>query len=112
MEGGTAVTRTLWSGAALALLIAVGVGSATPALLACEEGDPVELASRVKDRYQDAILAVPGVVGVGVGRASATGDVVIRVYVAGQIEQIRQQLPAELEGIPVQIVESGQFTPR
>jgi hypothetical protein len=72
----------------------------------------VEAASRVKARHEDALLRIPGVVGLGVGLASETDEVVIQVYTAGVAEQDRRLLPAVLEGIRVVVIETGEFTPR
>jgi hypothetical protein len=69
-------------------------------------------ASQVKARHEDELLQAPGVVGLAVGCASHTGGVAILIYVDHLDEGVRRSLPVELEGVQVQLVESGEFTPR
>lgn len=72
----------------------------------------VEWANQVKARQEDTLLRIPGVVGTGVGVAPDTGEVVIQVYVIRLIDQLRQAVPTQLEGVRVQLIETGQFEPR
>jgi hypothetical protein len=76
--------------------------------------DPAQVAwaSQVKTRHEDALLQLPQVVGTGIGWAQDTGEVVIQLYVAVLTEQVRQAVPAHIEGIRVQVVETGEFRPR
>src|SRR5215208_1730280 len=106
------MTRRLWYAGLLAILFSLGAGSSPPPVGACEQVDPVQIASQVKARHEGELFAVPGVVGVGIGRAADTGEVVIRVYVSQLTEQVRQAIPDQLEGIRVEIAETGEFTPR
>ena len=99
------------AGALAILTLISAVPSAAP-LLACEAPAPVELARQVKERDQQVLLAATEVIRVGVGRASNTGEAVIQVYVAGPTDQTRHTLPADLEGIRVQIMETSEFRPR
>jgi hypothetical protein len=65
----------------------------------------------VKARHEEALLQIPGVVGVGVGLSPDTGEAVIQVYTAGPMPQTGQAIPPALEGIRVQVIEAGEFTP-
>ena len=77
------------------------------------DADPLEHAVQVKERHQYTLLALPGVVGVGVGRAADTGEVVIQIYASGQADDdARLAFPSDLEGVRVVIVESGEVRPR
>jgi hypothetical protein len=71
--------------------------------------DPLglEIAADVKDRHSNALFALPGVVGHGVG-VDADGEAVIEIYVenASQREAGRP-IPGDIEGIPVRIVSTG-----
>ena len=69
----------------------------------------------IKDRAAERLLGVPGVTGVGVGGrergGQPTGEVVIKVFVSGKrpAEQVppEQLIPAEIEGVPTDVVEMG-----
>jgi hypothetical protein len=87
-------------------------GACQPVPNSGSDAGQVVVVSQVKARYEDALLQIPGVVGTGVGRASDSGELVIQVYVAGRTEQVRQAVPAQLEGIRVELIETGEFTPR
>lgn len=70
----------------------------------------VEAASRVKERNEEAILRIEGVVGMGIGLSETVpGQVVIEVYVKKPTHEIRHMIPEALEGIPVKIVETGEI---
>ena len=64
-------------------------------------------AKKVKKRHQDALLRVHGVVGVGVGVSKTGLAPRIEVYVVKDTPKIRREVPDDLEGIPVRIVETG-----
>jgi len=51
-------------------------------------------------------MAIPGVVGTGVG-LSSHGRVVIKVYVEKDTPRVRASVPSSLEAIPVEIEETG-----
>lgn len=53
------------------------------------------------ERHRDQLLAIDGVHGISHGR-TAIGDDAIRIDV--EREAIRQQLPTEIEGYPVEVV--------
>ena len=67
----------------------------------------LEQARRVKERLEAEILSKPGVTGIDVGYRPGTGpeggEPVIRIYVADK--QAAPELPAEVEGIPVIVIE-------
>ena len=60
--------------------------------------------------HNDALMAVPGVVGTAVGRCR--GAPCIRVLVTRTSDELRQRIPRELEGFPVQIDVTGPVVPR
>ncbi len=64
-------------------------------------------ARLVKERIEGDILSRPGVTGIDVAYdAEARGQTpVIRIYVADRVARERADLPTEVEGIPVRIVE-------
>ncbi len=60
----------------------------------------------VKSAHESELLAIPGVVGVGIVDGEI-GDPVIAVYVADPAAQ--KLVPTTLEGFPVQVQVSGEF---
>ncbi len=74
--------------------------------------DRVELenAKGIKERNKEATLAVPGVVGMGIGLSeTAPGKIAIEVYVKEPAHAMKGRIPERLETIPVKIVETGKF---
>ena len=65
-------------------------------------------ARDLKRRHSAILLKTPGVAGVGVEKA---GDgYTVAVYLATTDPQTRASLPADLDGHPYRLVESGPFT--
>ncbi|GIX45864.1 MAG: hypothetical protein KatS3mg131_0075 [Candidatus Tectimicrobiota bacterium] len=70
--------------------------------------DPrVAAAAAVQRRHTEALMRLPGVVGTGIGLSEETGQVVIEVYVERATAALQRALPRRLEGLPVQVVETG-----
>lgn len=77
-----------------------------------EQVDPAaaDAVRRVKERHETKLLGIPGVVGVGVGLSDTVGaQPVIKVYVKKATAQLRRTLPPSLEGVDVEIVETGEI---
>jgi len=66
----------------------------------------------VKRRYEASLLALPGVVGIGIEETDRRGRRIprIRVYVEQINEELRKQVPEILDGFPVAMVEVGKAT--
>ncbi len=67
---------------------------------------------RVKAKYEEELMALPHVVGVGIGLApnqtsSTSRELALVVNVDGDIN--RDELPAELDGVPVTFRNTGSF---
>ncbi len=73
-----------------------------------EAVDPeVERVSQIKDRYDDYLMKLPGVVGHGVALAQdESGRIVIRLFLK---EPSVADLPTDLEGVPVETEVTGEF---
>src|SRR5215471_1542641 len=70
----------------------------------------VDAVRRVKERHEGRLLAVPGVVGVGVGVSEqAVGHAAIEVYVIEATELVRQALPQSLDGAEVKTIQTGEI---
>ena len=70
----------------------------------------MEMAAAVKDRHEDAILHIKGVVGLGIGIGETDPEeAVIEVYTKKPPHEMRHAIPDAVEGIPVRIVETGEI---
>jgi hypothetical protein len=69
-------------------------------------------ATAIQQRHQAALMRIPGVVGVGIGRSAHTGQLVLRVFLDRETPEVRQSLPAFLEGLGVETVVTGSFEAR
>ncbi len=59
----------------------------------------------VRKKHQDQIMAVPGVIGIGIGAVDDT--LVIKVLVAKKTAELERKIPMTLEGYQVVIQETG-----
>ena len=64
----------------------------------------------VLKRNTDKLMAVPGVVGIGVGKSRGMPCIV--VFVMQKKAEVLRQIPESLEGYPVNVEESGEFRAR
>jgi hypothetical protein len=79
--------------------------------------DRIQLAMDVKNRHEEELMARPGVIGVGVGFRDQGGAQSSEVAIVVLVEKKRppselapdQLLPHELEGIPVDVLETGSI---
>ena len=85
-----------------------GGGSAgvLPSALVAPSTEEVNFAAGVKQRHEPDLLAQPGILGAGVG-ASPAGQPVIKVYVEKATPAVRNSIPSSLEGVPLQVDETG-----
>lgn len=92
----------------------VGAGYSSPISVAQSlpgvDASAVEAVNKVKERYEEGMLNIEGVVGIGIGLSETVpGEVVIEVYTEKPIDEMRQIIPDTLEGINVKIVETGEI---
>jgi hypothetical protein len=70
----------------------------------------VDAVRKVKERHEGRLLAIPGVIGVGVGVSEkAIGQAAIEIYVKEATEARRQTLPQSLDGVEVKTIETGEI---
>jgi len=67
-------------------------------------------ANQVRDRYEDRLRRLPNVVSVGIG--GDPGDAKIIVLVKKMTQQLVRSIPKNLDGVPVELVETGVIEPR
>lgn len=65
---------------------------------------------KVQEKYQDQWMAIPGVVGVGIG--AFANKPVIMVMVVKKTPEIQQKIPKTVEGYSVKIEETGEIRAR
>lgn len=59
-------------------------------------------------RHTPTLMAIPGVTGTGEGKRGA--EAIIVVYVAHTTPELRERIPREIEGNPVEVRDIGQVT--
>jgi hypothetical protein len=85
------------------------------ALLGCDGGEraarrPVRTIEQVQEAHTPALMALDGVVGTFIGETAA-GEPCIKVMVVQKTPALVARIPTELEGWPVEPVESGVIRP-
>ncbi len=97
-------------------LLAVGVAIAAVAAGGCPAGDAgrkeaqqmhAKTIEQVKQEHTDTWMALPGVVGTGIGQCK--GKPCILILAASNTEQIRKQIPSTVDGYPVVIQYVGEI---
>jgi hypothetical protein len=74
------------------------------------QADPaLEVLKAVQARNQDAIMAIRGVTGIGIGRDETGSAPAYVVYVDRLSDRLRSRIPASIEGTRVRLVESGEI---
>lgn len=70
----------------------------------------IEEAKKVQARHAGRLERVPGGVGHGIG-LGRSGQVVIKVYVEKDTPEVRAAVPDSVDGMPVEIEETGRIVP-
>lgn len=112
LAGGSPAARTLHAQETSVSLMVCGDGGAAATGTAPPDAAAVEAVSQVKGQHEASLLQVPGVVGAGIGLSREDGAVVVQVYVSRVTDAIRKAVPACLDGVRVEIVETGTFEAR
>jgi hypothetical protein len=68
---------------------------------------PARTVEEVLQENADAWMAMPGVAGTAIGMVE--GKPCIRIFTTSKPEDVRDKIPAEVEGYPVIIEETGEF---
>ena len=67
--------------------------------------------NEVLSTHDDALMTIPGVVGVYVGLLDNDETPCIKIMVAEKTPELEEKLPKSLDGHPVVVVESGVIRP-
>jgi hypothetical protein len=84
-----------------------GKGGGRPGQRGAANPPGLDVAQEVQARNSAAIFALPNVVGHGIGRG-ADGRAAIEIYVA-RPDHRAGSYPSQIEGVPVRVVETGEF---
>lgn len=71
------------------------------------QGMPTKPIEATLREHTDALMAIPGIVGVGQGLLGNTPC--IKVFVVEKTSALRQQIPKTLDGHPVVVEQTGVF---
>jgi hypothetical protein len=69
----------------------------------------VKSAASVRDRHEDKLMHIPGAVGTGIAAGDQPGVAAIEIYLSKLTPQAQAAAPAELEGLPVKLVQTGEI---
>jgi hypothetical protein len=69
------------------------------------EAEPAGDITAVQRQHEDQLMAVPGVVGVGVGECA--GEPCLKVLVEARTPELEEAIPSELDGYQVEFEETG-----
>jgi hypothetical protein len=81
--------------------------SETPVSEVMQDNEVIAQAREVQATYEQELLNIPGVVGVGIGLEQ--GEVVLKVFLEEMTAQLAQALPGKLEGFSVVPEVTGKF---
>ena len=69
----------------------------------------IDRVSAIKARTEGVFFSNPDVMGVGVGRSDSGGAAIV-VYTKASAEATARAVPAQIEGVPVRVVHTGEFS--
>ena len=67
----------------------------------------VASAKAIRDRHEDQLMGIPGAVGSAIGAGDQPGRATIQVYVDKLTPQASAAAPKDVEGMPVNLIETG-----
>lgn len=70
--------------------------------------DQKEKAREIKQRYEQKWMAIKEVIGIGIGMADDQSIGII-ISVTEKPDKIRKEIPARIDGVTIQIQETGEF---
>jgi hypothetical protein len=107
-----ALRRVMLALAGLLMLLPSALRGDTGAVPPVLSDAVVAAVAAVQARHEDTLLAVPGVVGVGVGAGKVPGEAAIHVLVVKATADLLKAIPLSLEGVDVLVVETGRIVAR
>lgn len=89
------------------LALAGGLGAEAAGVRVSSSAMPPKTVEEVLVDHADRLLSIPGVVGVGEGLCQ--GRPCIKVYVRKKTPALAEEIPAIIDGFPVDVEETGEF---
>lgn len=82
-----------------------------------DQDEATRRALQMQEKYSDRLMALPRVVGTAVGLRQRQGQYTDEVALVVMVERklplseiaLGEAVPAELEGVPVDVLETGRF---
>ena len=69
----------------------------------------VKSATAVRDQHEDSLMNIAGAIGTGIAASDQPGHAAIAVYLDKLTPQAQATAPKEIQGVPVKLIESGEF---
>jgi hypothetical protein len=69
----------------------------------------VKSATAVRDQHEDSLMKIAGAVGTGIAASDQPGQAAIAVYLDKLTPRAQAAAPKVIEGLPVKLIESGEF---
>ena len=69
----------------------------------------VKSATAVRDQHEGSLMKIAGAVGTGIAASDQPGQAAIAVYLDKLTPQAQAAAPKVIEGLPVKLIESGEF---
>jgi len=67
---------------------------------------------KIQAVHENQVLKIPGVVGMGIGKAEDSSQLVFKVFVKKLTPRVERAIPKNLGGVPVGIEETGLLIAR
>jgi hypothetical protein len=71
--------------------------------------EALNAATAVRDRHESQLMNIKDAVGTGIGVSDGSGHPSLEVYVKKLTPEMQAAAPTEVDGLPVKLVESGEF---
>ncbi len=73
------------------------------------ERGALEATRKAKRRHEESLLRIEGIVGLGIGLSETGSHPVIEVYTKRPPAEMGGRIPKMLEGVPVEVIETGEI---
>jgi hypothetical protein len=89
------------------------VSEPAPADVAAQDvgltAEVVKSATAIRDQHEDSLMNIAGAIGTGIAASDQPGQAAIAVYLDKLTPQAQATAPKEIQGVPVKLIESGEF---
>jgi hypothetical protein len=71
--------------------------------------EAVAAVAAVRDRHESELMSIRDAVGTGIGVSDGSGHPSLEVYVKNLTPEAQAAASKDVEGLPVKLIESGEF---